>query len=220
MGLGASQARFLTLTARKTNIEFQGQQINQQRTTLANQSSNMYSQMLNLQVPTMPSRDQFQKTVYTVSNIDGISGDAKISSITKSINKTEEGKFLYTIILSYTQDNKTSTKVLSNVELGISQNARISSLTFDGKSYPVAAGSEYDAAAYEDAENEYKYQNILYEQKLNTINSSLSILQDEDKKLELRLKQLDTEQNAVKTEMDSIKEVIKKNIETTFKTFA
>ena len=64
MGLGASQARFLTLTARKTNIEFQGQQINQQRTTLANQSSNMYSQMLNLQVPTMPSRDQFQKTVY------------------------------------------------------------------------------------------------------------------------------------------------------------
>ena len=36
MGLAASQARFLNLTARKTNLEYEGQQINQQRTTLAN----------------------------------------------------------------------------------------------------------------------------------------------------------------------------------------
>lgn len=32
MGLAASQARFLTLTQRKSDIEFKGQQINQQRT--------------------------------------------------------------------------------------------------------------------------------------------------------------------------------------------
>lgn len=218
MGLGASQARFLTLTARKTNIEFQGQQINQQRTTLSNQSSNMYSQMLNIQVPTMPSKDQFQKTVYSVSNFDSISGDARIATITKS--KTTDGSAKYTIILSYTKDDETVTKTYSDIELSIGSNARITALVYGGKSYAVSAGSEYDEEAYEDAENEYKYQNILYEQRLNTINASLSILQDEDKKLELRLKQLDTEQNAVKTEMDSIKEVIKKNIETTFKTFA
>ena len=36
MGMSASQARFLSLTARKTNVEYEGQQINQQRTTLSN----------------------------------------------------------------------------------------------------------------------------------------------------------------------------------------
>ena len=36
MGMAASQARFLGLTARKTNVEYEGQQINQQRTRLIN----------------------------------------------------------------------------------------------------------------------------------------------------------------------------------------
>lgn len=38
MGMSDSQARFLSLTARKTNVEYEGQQINQQRTTLSNES--------------------------------------------------------------------------------------------------------------------------------------------------------------------------------------
>lgn len=35
MGMAASQARYLGLTARKTNVEYEGQQVNQQRTALA-----------------------------------------------------------------------------------------------------------------------------------------------------------------------------------------
>ena len=35
MGMAASQARYLGLTARKTNVEYEGQQINQARTALA-----------------------------------------------------------------------------------------------------------------------------------------------------------------------------------------
>ena len=38
MGMAASQARYLGLTARKTNVEYEGQQINQARTALANQT--------------------------------------------------------------------------------------------------------------------------------------------------------------------------------------
>ena len=64
MGLAASQARFLNLTARKTNLEYEGQQINQQRTTLANQSANIYNQMLTLSVPTPPSETSFQTIQY------------------------------------------------------------------------------------------------------------------------------------------------------------
>lgn len=65
MGMAASQARFLGLTARKTNVEFEGQQVNQQRTSLSNQSANYYNDLLGMTVPTPPSVDSYTKTVYT-----------------------------------------------------------------------------------------------------------------------------------------------------------
>lgn len=65
MGMAASQARFLGLTARKNNVEFEGQQINQQRTTLSNQSANYYNNLLGMSVPVPPSVDDYTKTVYT-----------------------------------------------------------------------------------------------------------------------------------------------------------
>lgn len=68
MGMAASQARFLGLTARKTNVEYEGQQINQQRTALANQSANYYNDLLGMSVPTPPSVDAFTKTVYTFND--------------------------------------------------------------------------------------------------------------------------------------------------------
>ena len=40
-----------------------------------------------------------------------------------------------------------------------------------------------------------------------------------DRTLELRLKQLDTEQEALQTELDSVKKVIDKNVDNIFKTF-
>jgi hypothetical protein len=55
MGMAASQARFLQLTARKSNDEYQGQQINQARTALANKSAGLFEKMLALQPPTPPS---------------------------------------------------------------------------------------------------------------------------------------------------------------------
>ena len=65
MGMAASQARFLGLTARKTNVEYEGQQVNQQRTALANQSANYYNDLLGMTVPVPPSVDSYTKTVYT-----------------------------------------------------------------------------------------------------------------------------------------------------------
>lgn len=66
MGMAASQARFLQLTARRTNIEYQGQQINQQRLALANASAGLFEKMLSLEVPTPPSSqdDKYYKQGY------------------------------------------------------------------------------------------------------------------------------------------------------------
>ena len=68
MGMAASQARFLGLTARKTNTEYEGQQVNQQRTLLANKSANYYNDLLGMTVPTPPSVDEYTKTVYSFND--------------------------------------------------------------------------------------------------------------------------------------------------------
>jgi len=48
MGLAASQARFLQLTARQTDLEFKGQQINQQRTANAYDMEKLITKLTNL----------------------------------------------------------------------------------------------------------------------------------------------------------------------------
>jgi hypothetical protein len=82
MGMSASQARFLCLTARKNNVEFEGQQINQQRTSLSNESSNYYSELCNISVPTPPSIDDYTKVSYTFD--DGALTNTITSMIAKS----------------------------------------------------------------------------------------------------------------------------------------
>ena len=72
MGMAASQARYLALVARKTNCEYEGQQINQARTALANQSANLFNQMLGLSVPVPPSTQDFTTLQYSFT--DGING--------------------------------------------------------------------------------------------------------------------------------------------------
>ncbi|MEB3245814.1 MAG: hypothetical protein VKJ06_07515 [Vampirovibrionales bacterium] len=52
------------------------------------------------------------------------------------------------------------------------------------------------------------------------IQLRINALQSLDKALELQLRRVDTQQEAVQTELDSVKKVIDKNIELTFKTFA
>ncbi len=97
MGMSASQARFLSLTARKTNVEYEGQQINQQRTTLSNQSASYYSQLTNLTVPTPPSTQDYSRITYTFE--DG----TEVNTINQLIATKDEhtGKVIY--MVNYTQ---------------------------------------------------------------------------------------------------------------------
>lgn len=96
MGMAASQARFLGLTARKTNTEYEGQQINQQRTTLGNQSANYYNQLLGMTVPVPPSVDDYTKTVFSFS-------DGALKSSLNSMIARANG--LYTVSYTSTWTN-------------------------------------------------------------------------------------------------------------------
>ena len=312
MGLAASQARFLNLVARKTNIEYEGQQINQQRTTLANQSANYYNSMLTLSVPTPPSTESYKTTVYSV-NYDGkkytfnqIAGSNSSATISWSYAETiEEIKKYDTALVKkttdgYTADGKTltqgaasdnivttavidelkkaagldSSESLSATDVYYSQSGSGVGVSYtyyiDKTSFPGTDGAEAsinayksvesdkvvrgawtgvelhrdsynriasisgtnfdnlavtttqitDDEAYNDAYNEYTYKTYLYQQQMENINAQTSVIQAQDKKLELRLKQLDTEQSAISQEMDSVTAVIDKNMEDSFKAFA
>lgn len=70
MGMAATQARYLALSARKTNTEYEGQQLNQQRLNLSNQSADLFNQMLTMSVPTCPDSTNYTTLQYSWS--DGI----------------------------------------------------------------------------------------------------------------------------------------------------
>lgn len=106
MGMSASQARLIALTARMNDIEYQGQQINQQRTTLSNQTNSKYTQLLELEVPTPPSTSDYTKVQY--------SGTADASKFTLGnvtpTGKNSSGENNYSIDFSYKRAGHTVAK--------------------------------------------------------------------------------------------------------------
>ena len=336
MGMAASQARFLGLTARKTNVEYEGQQINQQRTSLSNQSANYYNDLLGMTVPVPPSVDDYTKTVYTfedgsltneitamiaqtdgtytisylsqwqddyvpvaaatsIINVQGASYyvgadvlrtlgepdttledqaaiDArqkeenawitqlndkygttewyvryvtntstgedvpyfyKKSEIEKNKDKTDENGNILSNINCYTIGSDTKVREVKHVEdckverdssgrfmaISIPEETDEEGNILTYSTYTLTTSTITDQDAYNDAMNEYEHEKYLYDQAIDQINAKIEIIQAQDKNLELRLKQLDTEQSAIQTEMDAVEKVIEKNVESTFKTF-
>lgn len=101
-------------------------------------------------------------------------------------------------------------------------NGRFTSVRFadDSITYTLNVETITDDKAYEDAMNKYNYENSLYDKTIQDINAKTSIIQHEDQQLELRLKQLDTEQKALSTEIDAVSKIVKDNIDSSFKTFS
>ena len=335
MGMAASQARFLGLTARKNNVEYEGQQINQQRTALSNQSANYYTDLLGMSVPVPPTVDNYTKTVYTfedgvmnneitamiaqqdgtytisylsqwqddyvpvaaatnVINVQGASyfvgsqalrmlgepdpdladntaaQDArkkeeeawavqlkdkygvdadgwmiryvkdsstgedvpyfyKKAEIDKAALQKDENGNILSNINCYTIGSDTKTrevKAVTGVKVERDSSGRFVSIAIpnqDGSNtysqYSLTTNTMTDQDAYNDAMNAYEHEKYLYQQAIEEINAKIEIVQAQDKNLELRLKQLDTEQNAIQTEIDAVSKVIEKNVESSFKTF-
>lgn len=264
MGLAASQARFLQCTARQTNVEYQGQQINNARTILANKSANAYNEMLTLKVPTPPSQSDFTTVQYAFKN-NGIKyylttaqykdlynqlknitssttgfgelEDTKNKTGTYLYSTTDDGKItiggesFYVVFRdeagsdssTYPKSLNNNTEVVSNIWLRTSAYNPTQSDNI-GKDYNNSAitfstEEVVNEAEYEDAYNQYKYEQYLYEQEIQNINAKTSVILQQDKVLELQLKQLDTEQTALKTELEALDKVIGDHVDSEFKTF-
>ena len=110
MGMSASQARFLSLTARKTNVEYEGQQINQQRTALSNESSNYYSQLTSLAVPVPPSSSDYTKITYTFK-------DGTENNTVTSLVATKDTKTTGVYMLNYVQEIPADSMVVNGTSI-------------------------------------------------------------------------------------------------------
>ena len=324
MGMASSQARFLQLTARLNNTEFQGQQINQQRTLLSNESSQAYNSLLGMTVPTPPSKTDFTKTVYgfkqgsfdysvesvypnpdnqsyTISYVKtgklvGLANTATNATIRKGSNPTtgvggdasewlangvqlyklnekfvhggKSGEELFQQMFNNTKDanmedyyvyvitdenNTTSYRFIKKEDIraiendpsntGTAQvwkqdtittseklteddgnvifdnNGRMIAVVIDGKEFALEADTITDDDAYQDAYNKYEYEKYQYNQYVAEVNAKISIIQLQDKKLELQLEQLDTERTTITTEIEAVQKVLGENIDRTYKTF-
>jgi capsule polysaccharide export protein KpsE/RkpR len=69
MGFAASQARFMMLTARKSDLELQGQFINQARMSLANITGSLFTISANLE-PEAPETQQLQARIAAIQAVD------------------------------------------------------------------------------------------------------------------------------------------------------
>ena len=122
MGMSASQARFLSLTARKTNVEYEGQQINQQRTALSNESSNYYSQLTSLAVPVPPSSSDYSKITYTFQ-------DGTENNTVTSLVATKDTKTTGVYMLNYVQEIPANNMVVNGTSI----------ITKTGSDYTIGA---------------------------------------------------------------------------------
>jgi len=126
--------------------------------------------------------------------------------------------------LSYYSASYVSTKI-SKTEKALLEtdgNGRFTSVRFedDTVTYNLKTETITDSEAYDDAMNQYYYDVQVYEKTIADINARTEIIQAEDRTLELRLKQLDTEETALSNEIEAVKKVVSKSLESGFKTFA
>ena len=95
MGMSASQARYLSLIAQQSNLEYQGQQINQERSILSQQVSELYNSLLAMDVPTPPSTQDFTTVQY-----QGTNGATKYTFDASDVKPGKDGG--YSVSLGYT----------------------------------------------------------------------------------------------------------------------
>jgi len=126
--------------------------------------------------------------------------------------------------MAYYSANYVSTKITKTERALLETDGagRFTSVKFedDTVKYVLNTETTTDTDAYNNAMNQYYYEVQKYEKTIADINAQTEIIQNQDRTLELRLKQLDTEESALSNEIDAVKKVLKDNVEKSFKTFA
>lgn len=290
MGLAASQGRYLCLTARMSDLVYEGQQISQQRLALSQETqaiADEYNDAMNntvLQATTpegqtqqltygiLTSQDPFTGLCMRVVDLNGsvvvpkkeeylsvTSKNEEGEDVTSSISSSSEFISLYMSDLDADKATELSALSLSKLAEYYSKNYANSGVTVEVKdNINTALKNDNEKFLYDEncTDPEYLQQMLtsgqwLLEQVSTSSDNgwesvvwqgssaiseiydttddaaaeakyeaAMQDIQKQDKILELRLEQVQTQESAVEKEIESVKQVISKNIEDSFGTFA
>ena len=212
MGLSASQTRFLTLTARKSDLEYKAQQISNARILLSKQLEEIAKEYTDAQ----SNRNLFTSGVSPTAYQQVTTTNLAQSGFEVVVVSTGERYDDYTAPVgtykkSIEEGLRDGTYILAQKANPFSQQTMsIASLTglYEAIDWRTTPSVSDDLFTADDGDAETKY-----EQKTAALNQK-------DKSLTLEMQSMETDHKAVESEMEAIKKVIQSNAESSFKTFA
>ena len=255
MGLSASQARLLTLTARQHSIEYKAQRLEAQKLQLANESDKVYN-------------DYLAKLDATKIKYKQVESDGSIYYDDATFTKLASSKFLFNVNGQICKDKaEVISAMKSEYDIDISAEDSYTLLTtlvsegyvvlmevsdesdityrYDSASGKIqkiddsgnwvdygdindVVGSDTEKAIYK----VYKDTSVATSTKVQEVSDELNLKKAEaqyeadmnrinvkDSRYDTELAQLETERNAIKQEIDTLKTVAKDNVDRTFKIF-
>jgi hypothetical protein len=234
MGLAASQARLLSLTARQSDNEFRGQQINNRRLTLSSKMDKIatdYSDGMSntrLVIRQAPGSDQmvaFKANLLATNGLGLVYGDSKNKVLqdtrdtipdpndaTKTIPNPHKGQYIAAGSAAAPTAYFTDAQIEDKIMLGSVSVAALNPNTGEVVNVIDWRSDTTSTVSQELDETDDKVVAAKYEADSTKVQTA-------DKRLEMELKDLDTQHKAMETEIDAVKKVIDKNIQSSFKTF-
>ncbi len=217
MGLSSSQARLLNLTARMHQIEYKAARLEAMKLQMANESRRVYDEYL----------EALDKTKVQVKKLNSV-GAATYEDISDYATLTAAGYKLvqikddgtegafsgpgtYTIAGQTVTISTFNTEVLTNL---------LNSGWFILKKTSPSTGEEYETSVAIDTGLQEVSDESLLRKAEAKYEADMRKIDMKDRKYDTDLAALDTERNAIKSEMETLKTVAKDNVERTFKLFS
>src|SRR5574344_1568149 len=247
MGLSASQARLLNLTARMHDIEYKAQNLEAQKLQMSNESTHVYQEY----------EDAMNKQKMQLKSI-GADGSASYKDVTGSSLST--AGYVFEVVsgakagMLYTTVNNAATA--AGVTLSAAAKNDSAGTAVDGNAETVtnliqagfivlvkcpqnASGGFIKPAdgtlvsTFKSANADAYETNVATDTSLQEVSDETELKKAEakyeadmrkidakDKKFDTDLAAMETERNAIKTEMETLKTVAKDNVDRTFKLFS
>lgn len=228
MGMSASQSRFLLLTAQKSDVEYEVQQISQQRLTLSQkteQISKKYAEATNARMLLFNGFNADGQKVSAQLTYNHIVADAPAGMgfrvVTAGTGKIVVAKYPEGITEAEKQNYFIDDK-LNDAE-GFEKNLRAGNYIIQMPATQTEENSAGDSFTNVSIDGSMFIEDAAKKDGLPAAEAEYkeetATVQNIDKRLELKAKQLDAKHKALETEIESVQKVIQKNVETSFKTF-
>lgn len=235
MGLSSSQARLLNLTARMHQIEYKAAKLEAMKLQMANESSRVYDEYQEaLEATKVQVKAITNDGAVTYNNVTqysdltdagyrlyyvttGTNGDVTYNEFQENqVNKTADGDVKVTKLTSEILTNLINSGTFVLAKRATAGNVA-STATDD--SYTKFTEDELTSVATNTGLREVSDETNLKKAEAK-YESDMKKIDNKDKKYDTDLAALETERNAIKEEMESLKTVAKDNVERTFKLFS